>query len=202
MRGPLPGSLWDMLWYLGCMAKRKRVQKRLSVPLVLQGTIVPKFNDEVRIFGGTPERYAALLIDNAITVDPDVNHARRQRGVDKLADLIQSLPGVQPHVGRSKADDYLWWIKFSLDRNHPLVWHVIQRLGFVLNYISLESRLDVTFRPVSPPPYLNGGPEFLGWVIESTKRYVNPETVRKVLRLELPEKISSEKEWREYDEEE
>jgi hypothetical protein len=183
------------------MAKKKRLES-LSIPVVLTGTLVPKFKDEVRIFGGTPERYAQLLIDNSITVDPDVKHARRQKSLLKLVSLIGSLPAVKQGIGRSEPEDYCWWIKFSLDRKHPLVWHVIQRLGHVLNYITLEERLDVVFRPVSPPPYLNGGPEYLSWVIEATKRYVNPETVRKVLRAQLPATLSSEKQWREYDTEE
>lgn len=180
------------------MAKKKRVE-RLEVPVVLTGTLVPKFKDEVRIFGGTPEQYAQLLIDNAVTVDPDVNHARRQRGVLKLVSLIGSLPSVEQGIGRSYPEDYFWWIKFSMDRTHPLVWHVIQRLGHVLNYISLEQRLDVVFKPVSPPPGLNGGPEHLSWVIEATKRYVNPATVCKVLRPHLPANLSSEKQWKKYD---
>ena len=44
-------------WYLAVMAKRTRVVERLSVPLVLEGTIVSKFKDEVKVFeragGGT-----------------------------------------------------------------------------------------------------------------------------------------------------
>jgi len=40
----------------------------------------------------------------------------------------------------------------------------------VLNYLSLDERLSTVFMPVSPPPYLNGGVEFLSWVIECRDR--------------------------------
>ena len=37
----------------------------------------------------------------------------------------------------------------------------------MLNYLSVDQRLPSVFKPVSPPPYLNGGVEFLSWVTES-----------------------------------
>jgi hypothetical protein len=58
-------------------------------------------------------------------------------------------------------------VKLTIDIGHPLAWHVVQELGHVLNYLSTTERLPTTFKPVSPPPYLNGGPRaFLSWVIE------------------------------------
>lgn len=48
-----------------------------------------------------------------------------------------------------------WWVKFSLDTRHPLAWRVVQELGHVLNYLSLDDRLPTVFFSVSSPPYLN-----------------------------------------------
>jgi hypothetical protein len=69
-----------------------------------------------------------------------------------------------------------------------MAWHVIQELGFVLNYISLEERLPTVFMPVSPPPYLNGGPDgCLGWVIESTHPEFEPVDALWALQERLPD---------------
>jgi hypothetical protein len=58
-------------------------------------------------------------------------------------------------------------VKFSIDIGHPLAWHVVQELGHVMNYLSITDKLPTTFKPVSPPSHLNGGPRtFLAWVIE------------------------------------
>ncbi|SPE35761.1 hypothetical protein SBA3_2300022 [Candidatus Sulfopaludibacter sp. SbA3] len=50
-----------------------------------------------------------------------------------------------------------WWVKFAIDISHRLAWNVVQELGHVLNYLSVNERLPTVFKPVSPPPYANGG---------------------------------------------
>lgn len=179
------------------MAKRATTKTRFEVQLT--GTIVPRFIREAKIGGLSNTRLAEILIDNAIAVDSEWNHQRRQAGVNKLAALIASLPGVENPVAKSGPNQFCWWLKFSINKEHPLVWHVIQRLGHVLNYISLDERFDVVFAPVSPPPDMNGGPEFLSWVIEARKRFVNPATIHKALRLHLPKNVRSTREWKIYD---
>jgi hypothetical protein len=87
-------------------------------------------------------------------------------------------------------------VKFSLDINHPLAWRVVQELGHVVNYLSLDERLPTTFMPVSPPPYLNGGPEeFLSWVIECRDESFKPGTLQKWLAGRLPAPVEDESEW-------
>jgi hypothetical protein len=51
-----------------------------------------------------------------------------------------------------------WWVKFDINITHPLAWNVVQEFGDVLNYVSVSERLSSVFMPVSPPPYLKGGP--------------------------------------------
>src|SRR5690242_18991419 len=85
-----------------------------------------------------------------------------------LLAFLRRVPAMQPRFGTGRLDDGNWWVKFALDIGHPLAWHVVQEFGCVLNYLSLDERLPTVFMPVSPPPYMNGGPEhFLSWVIES-----------------------------------
>ena len=95
-------------------------------------------------------------------------------------------------------DDGLWWIKFSLDIEHSLAWHVVQELGHVINYLSLNERLPTIFYPVSPPPNMNGGPnEFLSWVIETTDKEFKPGTLAKWLEGRLPRPVDDLAEWSE-----
>ena len=81
-----------------------------------------------------------------------------------------ALHGGNDYSGKGEYDDGNWWIKFAIDTSHHLAWRHVQELGFVLNYLSIEERLPSVFMPVSPPPYMNGGVEFLSWVIESKQR--------------------------------
>jgi hypothetical protein len=85
-------------------------------------------------------------------------------------------------------------VKFSIAIEHGLAWHTVQELGCVLNYLSLEERLPTVFKPVSPAPYMNGGPEeFLSWVIEG--KDMPPGTVSKWLEERLPKPIEDEEAW-------
>ena len=87
-----------------------------------------------------------------------------------------------------------WWVKFSIDIDHALAWHAVQELGCVLNYLSINERLPTVFKPVSPAPYLNGGPEeFLSWVIEG--KDMPPGTVAKWLEERLPKPVEDEAAW-------
>ena len=88
-------------------------------------------------------------------------------------------------------------MKFALAIDHPLAWNVVQELAHVLNYVSLDERLPTVFKPVSPPPYLNGGPrEFLAWVIECPRGRMGPDDVAEWLEGRLPRPVDDEHEWR------
>jgi len=84
------------------------------------------------------------------------------RAFTKIIDFLERVPALYGSIGKGSADDGCWWIKFSIDIRHPLAWQTVQEFGFVLNNLSLNERLPTSFHPVSPPPYMNGGPdEFL-----------------------------------------
>lgn len=88
-------------------------------------------------------------------------------------------------IGRGSDGDGNWWVKFTIDISHPQAWVAVQVMGFTLNYLSLEERLDTVFKPVSPPPYLNGGPtEYLSWVIEGGP-HADPKAVANHLEAEF-----------------
>src|SRR5215203_586211 len=95
-----------------------------------------------------------------------------------LAAFLRRLPGVHGPIGEGSLEGGRWYVKFGIDIDHPLAWKVVQELGHVLNYLSIEERLPTVFMPVSPPPYMNGGPrDFLSWVIECRDSKLDPNTV-------------------------
>lgn len=119
---------------------------------------------------------------------------------ERLLAFMERLPAIDLPAGRKSIgcgsfENGNWWLKFSLDTKHPLAWRHVQELGHVLNYISTESRLPCVFMPVSPPPYLNGGEEFLSWVIESTSPGFLPDTCAEWLEGRLPRPVDDLKQW-------
>jgi hypothetical protein len=118
----------------------------------------------------------------------------------KLVDFLARIPAIESNDTPSRGigsgqQDGDWWIKFGIDIDHDLAWHTVQELGAVLNYLSLEERLASVFKPVSPPPYLNGGPEeFLSWVIEAPDD-LKPGTLADLLEDRLPKPVEDEAAW-------
>ena len=76
----------------------------------------------------------------------------------------------------------------------------MQELGHVLNYLSLEERLPTVFKPVSPPPYLNGGPDqFLSWVVEGDGKRFSAADCAEWLEGRLPRPVDDLSQWDDAD---
>jgi hypothetical protein len=125
---------------------------------------------------------------------------RNAADLDALAAFLARIPGIDPHIGQGTIENDRqhgnWWVKFRIDAEHPLAWHVVQNLGHVLNYFSLNDRLPTVFKPVSGPPDLNPGPkEYLSWVIESTDAAFTPELCRSWLEDNLPAPVDDLSAW-------
>jgi hypothetical protein len=117
------------------------------------------------------------------------------RDFQSLERFLTRVPAIHTPIGTGRSDGG-WWVKFGIAIEHPLAWHVVQELGHVLNYLSLNERLPTRFMPVSPPPYLNGGPkDFLSWVIECDDPKFKPGTVAKWLEGRLPQPVDDETQW-------
>jgi hypothetical protein len=115
---------------------------------------------------------------------------------ESLVQFLQRVPAVQPSLRAGLLDGPGWYVKFALDLHHPLAWHVVQELGHVLNYLSPTERLPTVFMPVSPPPYLNGGPtDFLSWVIECRNVAFTPALAAEWLEGRLPRPVDDEANW-------
>lgn len=112
-----------------------------------------------------------------------------------LQEYLKQVPAVDV-VSQGDFSNGGWWVKLSIDIDHPLVWHVVQEFSYVLNGLSLTECLPTVFKPMSPPPYMNGGPlEYLSWVIECPVADTLPETVMKWLEGRLPRPVADENEW-------
>lgn len=119
----------------------------------------------------------------------------------KLIDYLARIPAMDlkptPSRGFAAGDSPTgWWVLFSLDIEHPLAWAAVQELASVLNGLSLTERLPTVFKPSSPPPYLNGGPEdYLSWVIECFDPEMKPGTIADWLEGRLPRPVDDEDQW-------
>lgn len=116
-------------------------------------------------------------------------------GLPVLVDYLSKLPGVSIMSSKVTPDAY-WWVKFHIDISNKLSWKVVQELGHVMNLICISEPLPTIFKPVSAPPYLNGGPEeCLDWVIESTFNYIDPVWIKDTLEGRLPSPVENGSEW-------
>lgn len=124
-----------------------------------------------------------------------LSNEQSQRGLLKLRNFLQKIPAIS-ELETSEAGDNEWWVKFSIDIKSPIAWHVVQELGHLLNYIAVSERLPTLFMPVSPPPYLNGGPdEYLSWVIESRGPNIDAGEITRVLEGRLPNPVDEIEAW-------
>ena len=113
-----------------------------------------------------------------------------------LIDYLEKIPAIKPSIGRGIDEEGFWWIKFKIDIDNEYAWKVVQELGCVVNYLSMNESLPTRFYPVSPAPYLNGGPaDFLSWVIETEDKDFKPETLKEWLEARLPNPVDDLGQW-------
>lgn len=119
-----------------------------------------------------------------------------ERAFAKLTDYLRRVPAVTGPMSVEGDRAGGWWVQFSIDLADPLAWNVVQELGSVLNYLSLTERLPTVFKPISPPPYLNGGPrDFLSWLIECRDSDFRPGTCADWLESRLPQPVEDRSAW-------
>lgn len=118
------------------------------------------------------------------------------RAFETLTNYLSKVPAVIGSIGSGTDEAGNWWVKFTIDIEHQLAWHAVQEFGHVLNLLSLDERLPTRFQPVSPPPYMNGGPaDYLSWVIECHDPEFKPGTCAKWLEERLPKPVDDLAQW-------
>ena len=109
---------------------------------------------------------------------------------DNLLKFLSKIPSIGEPINYGLEKDF-WWVKFQINIDNPLAWNIVQELAHLLNYLSIKDRLPTIFMPVSPPPYLNGGPrEFLSWVIQVKSEKFTPDDVKAWLKSRLPDPVN------------
>lgn len=115
---------------------------------------------------------------------------------EPLLAYLKRVPSLRSPIGHGTDPDGTWWVKFDLDINHLLAWNVVQEMGHVVNYLSVNEKLPTVFKPVSPPPYMNGGPrDFLSWVIECSDPAFRPRRAAEWLEGRLPRPVEAVDAW-------
>ena len=113
-----------------------------------------------------------------------------------LEAFLLRVPSIVGPIGTGVFSDGRWWVKFAIDVDHAMAWRVVQEFGHVLNYVSLNERLPTVFMPVSPAPYMNGGPRtHLSWVIEAKTSDFSPSQCAEWLDGRLPRPVDDLGEW-------
>jgi hypothetical protein len=113
-----------------------------------------------------------------------------------LIDFLKRVPAINKSFFGYEEENGLWWIKFGIEINHKLAWNTVQEFGHIVNYVSVSEKLPTKFYPVSPPPYMNGGPdEFLSWIIENTDKDFSQDDLKEWLESRLPNPVEDESEW-------
>ena len=119
-----------------------------------------------------------------------------ERAFKSLIDYLEKVPAINSPIATGTDEEGFWWIKFQINIKNKYAWSVVQELGCVVNYISTNERLPTVFYPVSPAPYLNGGPtDFLSWVIETKDKGFKPGTLKKWLEGRLPNPVDDLEQW-------
>ena len=123
--------------------------------------------------------------------------------ISTLVDFISQMPAIDPTISSELDEEGRWFVKFQINIHHQLAWRVVQELSNVINLLSNDERLPTIFYPVSPPPYINGGPEeCLSWVIQCGDPEFAPSALVEWLLERLPSPVDEEYSWNIENEEE
>lgn len=168
---------------------------RIPLIITLPQELAQRVATEAEAFSITPEERALQALDAAIAPAENFAEGKAAEGLAQLAGFLRRVPSVTV-LSQSQPAEPEWWVKLQIDIHSPVAWHVVQGLGFVLNYLSIDKPLPTVFRPVSPPPYLNGGPEeFLSWVVEARIPFLNASAIAAYLESRLPQPVEDETQW-------
>jgi hypothetical protein len=163
--------------------------------LNLPDDLMERLSAEASALGMSAEERVLEVLEPAIAPAQNLEAGAIGSGLATLKAFLARVPAIKWLSTSTDTEPY-WWVKLQIDLDDTLAWNVVQELGFVLNYLALEEPLPTVFKPVSPPPYMNGGPkEFLSWVIEAKLPFLDAEYIAKVLEGRLPNPGEDRNNW-------
>jgi hypothetical protein len=163
--------------------------------ITIPDNLAERLTQEANGYNKTVEERLVDILDKSLVPQKNFEKDYIQAGLENIKTLLLKIPCIQ-FVATSKKDVAFWWLKFGIDINSKIAWTVVQELGHILNYLSANEKLPTIFYPVSPPPYMNGGPEeFLSWIIEPVIPSVDTNSIYAYLDGRLPENYDQEESW-------
>ncbi len=163
--------------------------------IIIKDDLSVRLTKEASELNTSVEERLTAILDKSLAPEKNFDRDYIQSGLENIKTLLKKIPCVR-FIATSKIGEPFWWLKFGIDINSKIAWAVIQELGHILNYISINDKLPVKFYPVSPPPYINGGPEeFLSWVVEPVIPFVDTNIIYDYLIGRLPENYDKDESW-------
>jgi hypothetical protein len=163
--------------------------------LQLPDELAARIIEEAKRLHVTPQQRLSELLDGRVAPASNFPPGVLELGLQRLRDVLGRIPHVVI-LQTSLPTEPLFWVKFKVDLSAPIAWNIVQELSFVLNDISTDDRLPTLFKPVSPPPYLNGGPEeYLAWMVESRIEFQDAGQIATMLENRLPKPIENADAW-------
>jgi hypothetical protein len=167
----------------------------MKLALTIPEELADRLGAECKALKMTPEDRILQALERNVAPARNLKKGWLPAQLESLNAYLKRIPGIT-WTAVSPPDEPCWWIKLTIDLKSQFAWNVVQELGFVLNYISTSERLPTVFKPVSPPPYMNGGPEdFLSWVVEAEIAFLDPDYIREVLEGRLPRPVDDLSQW-------
>ncbi len=180
----------DLLANLDHQAKTSRDANTLGKEEINK-TKYSRFPNDLHIY---PVIYRTCRIYN-VTLEKMVEQ-KHDPAFNKLIGFLQRIPATYGFIGSGFGEGGDWWVKFTINPDHKYSWHAVQELGCILNYLSINDRLPTAFKPVSPAPYMNGGPHnYLAWVIEGNNREISPDLCAEWLEGRMPSPVEDLSNW-------
>lgn len=166
-----------------------------ELSLTLSPEVDVRLRKEAEQLGMSREERVQELLNYGIAPAANLEPGFIPKHLQDLEQFVSQIPGVDV-ISISEPDESRWWVKLQIDINSKTAWPVVQNLAYVLNELSVSEKLPTTFKPTSPPPYLNGGPdEFLFWVIEADIPFLDPRVITAYLKQRLPDPVADEQAW-------
>jgi hypothetical protein len=112
---------------------------------------------------------------------------------NEVIDFFKKIPALDSPVLISEEEKY-WSIDFTIDLDHEIVWNVIQYFGYICN---CGGKQGLLFLPMSPPPYLNGGPyTHMSWSILCKNLDFSLADFLQILEEYLPVPLDDFEQWK------
>src|SRR5436305_5508933 len=105
--------------------------------IIIPDDIAERLSKEASALNTTVEECLADILGKSLAPQKNFDKGYIQQGLQNIKALLTKIPCIQ-FVSTSEIGTPFWWLKFSIDINSQIAWTVVQELGQILNYLSIE----------------------------------------------------------------